>query len=280
MDLRRRAAHALEREQPREVGLREDLEVAVAPAEPRDVVQHRFGREAAVAVALHRHRFLSLRQLLPARLDEQRHVREQRRLPAHALVDEELARRAGHVLAAADHVRDAHVVVVDDDGEVVDRRAVGPRDHEVVELRRVLAGRTRDQIVPARVAAGVGHAQPQAERQRTVGPDLLVAAGAVVAGLLAARLGALAHRVDLGLGAGAAVRVSACDELRDRLAVAGVALRLARNARRSRAPDPSPCPPTRAPRARASRTPGSSARGRCPRSGAGTRRPRGARTPS
>ena len=193
---------------------------------------------------------------------------------------QELARRAGHVLAAADHVRDAHVVVVDDDGEVVDRRAVGPRDHEVVELRGVLAARARDQIVPARVAAGVGHAQPQAERQRAVGSDLLVAAGAVVAGLLAARLGALAHRLDLGLGAGAAVRVSARDRAPRSPRGSGRCAPTGAGCRRSRAPDPSPCPATRAPRARASRTPGSSARGRCPRSGAGTRRPRGARTPS
>ena len=38
------------------------------------------------------------------------------------------------MIVAADDVRDPHVEVVDDDAEVVGRRAVGTRDHEIVEL--------------------------------------------------------------------------------------------------------------------------------------------------
>ena len=62
------------------------------------------------------------------------HVGEDRHLPAHGLVDLHLAGGVGEVIDAADHVRDAHVVVVDDDGVVVDRRAVAAQDDHVVEV--------------------------------------------------------------------------------------------------------------------------------------------------
>ena len=48
--------------------------------------------------------------------------------------DLDLARRIRQVIDATDHVRDSHVVVVDDDGMVVDRRAVAAQDDHVVEL--------------------------------------------------------------------------------------------------------------------------------------------------
>jgi hypothetical protein len=57
-----------------------------------------------------------------------------RQLPAHGLVDLHLAGGIGEVIDAADHVRDAHVVIVDDDGMVVDRRAVAADDDHVVEV--------------------------------------------------------------------------------------------------------------------------------------------------
>ena len=57
-----------------------------------------------------------------------------RRLGAERAQDVDLARRVVDVVVAADHVRDAHVDVVDDDAEVVGRRAVRAGDHEVVEL--------------------------------------------------------------------------------------------------------------------------------------------------
>ena len=47
--------------------------------------------------------------------------------------DEDLARGVGQVVIAADNVRDAHVGVVADHGEVVGGRAVGAHDDHVVE---------------------------------------------------------------------------------------------------------------------------------------------------
>ncbi len=38
------------------------------------------------------------------------------------------------MIVAADDMRDVHVVIVDDDGEHISRRAVGAQQHEVVEI--------------------------------------------------------------------------------------------------------------------------------------------------
>ena len=49
-------------------------------------------------------------------------------------LQQHVTRGVAEVLLAADHVADAHVLVVDDDGEVVRRVAVGLHDDEVVHL--------------------------------------------------------------------------------------------------------------------------------------------------
>ena len=53
---------------------------------------------------------------------------------AQGLEDQELREGVGEVLLGADHVGDLHRDVVDHAGEVVQRRAVGPDDHEVADL--------------------------------------------------------------------------------------------------------------------------------------------------
>ena len=52
------------------------------------------------------------------------------------LVEQQVLGRGGDPLLAAHDVGDAHLVVVDDDGEVVGREAVRLEDHLVVGLRR------------------------------------------------------------------------------------------------------------------------------------------------
>jgi hypothetical protein len=55
-------------------------------------------------------------------------------VPAERVVDLLLARGVDQVIVAADDVGDAHVVVVDHDGEHVGRIAVAAQQHEVVEV--------------------------------------------------------------------------------------------------------------------------------------------------
>jgi hypothetical protein len=61
-------------------------------------------------------------------------MRHDGNLPAHGLIDLRLPRGVGEMIVAANDMRDAHVVIVDDDGEHVGRRAVGAQQHEVVEI--------------------------------------------------------------------------------------------------------------------------------------------------
>ena len=54
--------------------------------------------------------------------------------PAQGFEDQRLARGVAQVVVAADDVGDAHVVVVDDHGKVVGRRAVRAEQDQVVQL--------------------------------------------------------------------------------------------------------------------------------------------------
>jgi hypothetical protein len=116
------------------------------------------------------------------------------------------------MVGAADDVGDAGVVVVDDDREVVDRRAVGARDHEVV-LERVVELRLAADHVDDRRRALVGDAQP--DRSLAV---VRAAEAAVVVGLL--------ERLDVLRACCGAVGVAAGEQPLDDLGVALRALRL------------------------------------------------------
>ena len=60
-------------------------------------------------------------------------MRELRRREAERLIQQDLPRRIRDVILAADHVRDLHQRIVDDDGEVVGGAAVGADDHRIAD---------------------------------------------------------------------------------------------------------------------------------------------------
>ena len=66
-----------------------------------------------------------------------RQVDEGRRLPAEELIEQDMLRRRGDELGAADDMGDAHQMVVDDVGKIVGRHAV-PLDEDLI-LERVVA---------------------------------------------------------------------------------------------------------------------------------------------
>ena len=165
-----------------------------------------------VAQLLHRRGAVALGELLAVRAVQQRHVGVDRRLGAHRLEDPHLLGRVGEVVGAADHVGDAGVEVVDHHGQVVDRRAVGAGDHEVVHqavLERALAA---DHVAHDGRAL-VGHPQPD---------GALALVLAAEAGVAVGRLEGL----DLLGTRGGAVGVTAGDQLLDDLGVAVAALGL------------------------------------------------------
>ncbi len=134
VESRRRGIDVREVEPGDELLAREDLVVAVRPAEAREIVDHRLGQKAVVRVLHDADRAVALGELGAVGAEHRRQVRVDGRLGAERADDVDLPRRVVDVVVAADHVRDAHVDVVDDDAEVVGRRAVAARDDEVVEL--------------------------------------------------------------------------------------------------------------------------------------------------
>ena len=113
---------------------REDLLVAMRPAEPHEIVAQRHGQIAEPAIGIDPERAMALGELGPVRPMDQRDMRHARHLPAEGIVDLRLARRVRQMVVAADDVGDPHVVIVDDDREHVGRRAVGAQQHEIVEI--------------------------------------------------------------------------------------------------------------------------------------------------
>ena len=103
------------------------------PPEQREVVDQRLGQVSALPELAHRRRAVPLRQRAVVGPHHEREVREGRRRPSQRLVHQQLPRRVRHVVLAADHVRDLHQRVVDDDREVVGGAAVGPDDHRVAD---------------------------------------------------------------------------------------------------------------------------------------------------
>ena len=127
---------------------REHLVVAMAPAQPRQVVDDGFGQVTLVVVLHHRHRAMALGELLPVRPVDHWYMPVARHLGAQRRQDVDLPGRVVDMVVAADHMRDAHVPIVDADAEVVGRRAVGAGDDEVIELGIANRDRPLDQIVP------------------------------------------------------------------------------------------------------------------------------------
>ncbi len=76
--LTRGALHLGQVEERAHLVAREDLLVAVRPADPHQPVAHRLGQVAGRAEVLHRHRIAALRELLAVGADDQRHMGEER----------------------------------------------------------------------------------------------------------------------------------------------------------------------------------------------------------
>ena len=119
---RRRAADRRQVEGVDHLLRREDLLVAVAPAEPHQIVAQRRRQIAHRPIGIDAERAVALRQLRAVRAVDQRDMRHRRQLPAERVVDLLLPRGVDQMIVAADDVGDAHVVVVDHHRQHVGRR--------------------------------------------------------------------------------------------------------------------------------------------------------------
>ncbi len=131
----------LDREAARHLVDRQELGVVLAaaavgarrPADERQVVHQRLGQVAARAKLGDRCRAVPLRQRRVVGPEHERQVRELRRREPERLIEQDLPRRIRDVILAADHVRHLHQRIVDHDGEVVLRPAVGAHDDEIAD---------------------------------------------------------------------------------------------------------------------------------------------------
>jgi hypothetical protein len=94
-------------------------------------VDERLPDDPLGAVVADRGLALALAHLRPVGVEDERQVGEGRLRIAERAEQEDVLRRVREMVLAPDHVADAHRRIVDDDREVVERRAVGPDDDEV-----------------------------------------------------------------------------------------------------------------------------------------------------
>jgi len=105
------------------------------PAHAAEVVEQRLGQVTHAPVVQDAGRVLALAELALVGVAQQRQVAQHRRLPAEIFVEQQVLGRRVDPLLAAQHMRDAHQVVIDHVGEVVGRHAVGLQQHLHVDLR-------------------------------------------------------------------------------------------------------------------------------------------------
>src|SRR6218665_3349143 len=107
----------------------------MTPAEAQQVIAHRFGQVSFVRVFVQTDRAVAFGQLGAVFAQNHGDVRKLRHVPAHGVVNHALAEGIRQVVIAADHVGDAHVVVVDNDGQHVCGRAITAQQNHIVQLR-------------------------------------------------------------------------------------------------------------------------------------------------
>ena len=124
VEARRRAADRRQVERLDQRLGREELAVALAPAEPSQIIAQSRRQVAHRAIGVDAERAVALGKLGAVGAVDQRNMGHDRHVPAERRIDLHLARRVGEVVVAADDVGDAHVVVVDHDREHIGRVAV------------------------------------------------------------------------------------------------------------------------------------------------------------
>ena len=171
-----------------------------APSQKSQEVHHRVGQIAARSVFLDARGAMALGELLAVGAQNHGEVRERRSLKAQCLINQNLTRRVGQVVVATNHMRDVHVRIVADHGEVIGRRAIGAHQNHVVhdigrETHVAIHG-----VVELDGAMVLGHLQAPHMRLTCVDARLRFFGGKRTAGAVVARIAALGFLGSLALG--------------------------------------------------------------------------------
>ena len=126
------------------------------PAEQAEVIAHRFRQKTFREISAHARADVALAHLRAVLVQDQRDVREARRLRAERAIELDVLRRIREMILAADDVGDLHLDVVDHIHEVENPRAVRPADGHVrvrFRVREVEIDRAADDVVHDHVLA-------------------------------------------------------------------------------------------------------------------------------
>ena len=77
---------------------------------------------------------MAFRKLGAIRAMDQRHMGEMRPVPAHRVINHALAESIGKVVIAADHMGDAHIVIIHNHGMQIGGRAIAAQDDHVIQF--------------------------------------------------------------------------------------------------------------------------------------------------
>ena len=218
----RRFADTAEIKQRYGIRAADDFLVSVAPAKPKQVVHHRFGKKTHLAIGIDTERAVPLRQLGAIGPVDQRNMREDRYVPSHAAIDHRLSESIVQMVVAADDMRHLHVMVVDDDGKHVGRGAVGTENDHIVEILVADGDCALDRILDCRLAF-IRH--PHADNEGCVGGVGAPAPGR--ADRLAGGAGVVTKPFQFGIRQEAAIGRAGLDKGCRDLGMAGGARRLA-----------------------------------------------------
>ena len=157
--------------------------MARRPTEEREKIPEGFGEKTFVFVGADAGGPMALRKAVAVGAENQRHVRENRRLGAERAINQHLLRRVGNVIGAANDVRDAHVDVIDHDAELIGGHAVGAEQDEIFDGFVLHFVRAEDGVFEF---CGAGARHFEADRE---GDSCGIFFGALCVGEIAARAG-------------------------------------------------------------------------------------------
>ncbi len=113
------------------------------PAEQAEIIAHRFGQETFLNVGVEARPSVALAHLRAVLIQNERDVRETRRLRAERAIELDVLRRIGKMILAPNDVRDFHLDVVDHVDEMKNPRAVRPPNRHVRMRSRDSSGQNR-----------------------------------------------------------------------------------------------------------------------------------------
>ncbi len=114
---------------------REDFLVAARPAQPYQIIEHSSRQVPLLFILTDVDRAVAFRQLGSVGPQDHREMRIDRRVCAECLEHIDLSWRIVQVIITADNVAYLHVVIIDDDREIVGRRSIRSRNDKIIELR-------------------------------------------------------------------------------------------------------------------------------------------------